>query len=915
MNFVASCAWLCLVIVFTAAMPARGQSAIPDSAATGKLAISPANPRLLKNFPLQFIATFNGKTTEIPVVWTTSNPGVATIDGQGNATLLAPGTSTITASFAIFRASTVLTVTTAKNPIFSVQPRDTNVSAVIDAGTGVQVQLMDNLGGPLPGERITLSIGVDPPGTGVLSGTLSHITDATGTATFPDLRIDWLGSGYTLIAAANPISGALAGTSAAFTELRVGDPCLGPNPAVLSGCADADADGLNDAWEVAGGVDLNGDGLITDAKHDLLLPGADPSKPDIYVWYDWMDYGLQDRACSQDSQCTALGGAHRGETCIGPPVPTSATSCAYACSADTDCTDGPGNSCSSNADCSGRSFCDQTKHCSAGPWHVGERCINNMCQHTHDPLVLEPKTFQLLVDNFAAHGINLHILRGNAQPHSHVISYRKLARLDNSCEGGSLASGTAGLGKYAESLYDIKPNSTPDKLNLAYHYAFFGHYVACDTAEHCTDPSKGGAGDCPPYAAQGLTGLAEIEGNDLVVALGGAINDKAFIPHLVLPSDFMHELGHNLGLRHDGHVDRQCPSGGGCSPGDTCVDLGDGEGQVCHEITAGMTGIEQPNFKPNFISVMNYRYQGNGIMFADSVGSNSPKQCQADSDCGGPGAMCANPPRGICVRVDYSRQTLPTGGNTPGMLVESNLNEPAGLGSGTADLFNFKNGTCPLSWHIAASDGPVDWSGAGLLTSTNVQADVDAQVGTGNCDAAPSDVLSGHTEWPDIGGAFVYTFQSNKFGLNGSSTLGINGANSAGVSPPMAVTEQNAEMMIQNHTAYPLRLVNIALTPTCGLNAEESIHHRRIAVALLGASDLDVNEIDLDSLDFHGAKPVSVQVKDINNDGASDLVLEFQNADMRLSKEAKRARLTGSLKSSQDFLGEVGLAAACPATQ
>src|SRR5262245_42280879 len=42
----------------------------------------------------------------------------------------------------------------------------------------------------------------------------------------------------------------------------VGATCGGPLPACSSGCPDADGDGLNDAWEIAGGIDLNNDGVI-----------------------------------------------------------------------------------------------------------------------------------------------------------------------------------------------------------------------------------------------------------------------------------------------------------------------------------------------------------------------------------------------------------------------------------------------------------------------------------------------------------------------------------------------------------------------------------------------------------------------------------------------------------------------------
>src|SRR5215472_2560669 len=235
------------------------------SVAESKLTISPSNPRQLNKSSSQFTALLNGKATRAPVHWSSSNPAVATIDGGGNAALLSPGTTTITASLGAGsqQASTMLTVTTAAPPVFAMQPTDTNVSAVINSASGVQVKLMDNLGGPLAGQPITISIGTNPPGTGTLSGTLTQTTNTAGFATFAGLKIDWLGNGYTLVASANPSSGPVSGTSAAFNELRVGDACLGPDrPACSSGCADSDGDGLNDAWEDADGIDLNGDGVI-----------------------------------------------------------------------------------------------------------------------------------------------------------------------------------------------------------------------------------------------------------------------------------------------------------------------------------------------------------------------------------------------------------------------------------------------------------------------------------------------------------------------------------------------------------------------------------------------------------------------------------------------------------------------------
>lgn len=159
------------------------------SAAT--ITLSPINPRQLSNSSLQFTAKVNGKDITKLMQWSSSNPAVATIDKNGTASLLSAGTSTITATgrTTIKRpsASTTLTVTTAMSPLFTAQPTDTNVSAVIDSAGGVKVQTLDNLGDPLVGLNVTISIATNPPGTGTLGGTLAQTTDSTGTATFPDL--------------------------------------------------------------------------------------------------------------------------------------------------------------------------------------------------------------------------------------------------------------------------------------------------------------------------------------------------------------------------------------------------------------------------------------------------------------------------------------------------------------------------------------------------------------------------------------------------------------------------------------------------------------------------------------------------------------------------------------------------------
>jgi hypothetical protein len=265
--------------------------------------------------------------------------------------------------------------------------------------------------------------------------------------------------------------------------------------------------------------------------------------------------------------------------------------------------------------------------------------------------------------------------------------------------------------------------------------------------------------------------------------------------------------------------------------GESCADLNQGDGRACRQTVNGILGKEEPNYKPNYLSIMNYAYQTNFIHIGASVGSRVPRGCSSNADCGGNGALCIfqdtsshcsfssrvcnsdgdcpvagescvappivqktcsstgyvcateadcaggdtclPPSPGVCARIDYSSQTLPTGGNTPGALDESNLDDNVGFGSGTTDLFTYTDSLCHSCRLTAPTNGPVDWSGNGVwtdpfcnlhlfenevesFTDTGVQADVDAN---GLC-GTPSDVLHGHTDWPDLSGiVFNYKFQ------------------------------------------------------------------------------------------------------------------------------------------------------------
>lgn len=142
-------------------------------------------------------------------------------------------------------------------------------------------------------------------------------------------------------------------------------------------------------------------------------------------------------------------------------------------------------------------------------------------------------------------------------------------------------------------------------------------------------------------------------GTDFVVSLGSWANSVGTVRHQ--SSAFVHELGHALGLGHGG--------------GDAI------------------------NFKPNYLSVMNYHFASVGIR-------NGPTLATAPA------------------RVDYSRQALAS-------LDETALSENAGIGDGLdwARWFDAADGG-----RFGRGDGPLDWnfSSAGLppFNATPVATDV-----------------------------------------------------------------------------------------------------------------------------------------------------------------------------------------------
>jgi hypothetical protein len=352
------------------------------------------------------------------------------------------------------------------------------------------------------------------------------------------------------------------------------------------------------------------------------------------------------------------------------------------------------------------------------------------------------------------------------------------------------------------------------------------------------------------------------------VTLANIIQDKNVKPTLFnVGGTFMHELGHNLGLRHGGGSDFTADS------------------------------EDTPTFKTNFVSVMNYKFQLNGIAVADAIGSRTLRRCTRDSDCSDSICTLRIPIAGAfgaCSRLDYSRQVLPNGGNTPGALTEGGigLNEVAGLGSGTADLTSFDDGACGFDFH--PSDGPVDFDGDGNATGLNVHADLNRQDHpmVMACPSGITETLNGHDDWKDVRAVLASSNTRLKESAVAAATMRPSG-------------ELTADMAEQHHVLYPLLPVEIVVRPGCASSSKPLAPGQTgpVTVVVLGDDDLDASEIEPSSLQFAGASMVSGATFDANFDGKADVIAVFDMASMKLPPSAISARVTGWLRNSQLFVG------------
>ncbi|HZL37389.1 MAG TPA: Calx-beta domain-containing protein, partial [Tepidisphaeraceae bacterium] len=233
------------------------------------------------------------------------------------------------------------------------------------------------------------------------------------------------------------------------------------------------------------------------------------------------------------------------------------------------------------------------------------------------------------------------------------------------------AHGINGVGGFGTPAEQANPLALAAKA-LVYRYALFADQFQIVGADGNVNYTT--------------SGIAEIGGNDLIVALGGWGQNADTDENEA--GTFMHELGHTLGLHHGGNDDI--------------------------------------NFKPNYQSVMNYEWQVPAAWMYEDPNQNGVKDA-GETDINGNGTF-----GDTTWSLNYSTATLAS-------LNENTLVESAGIGGipGNWELVG------PSGTRILTS-GAVDWNGNKVIDANTVTSSIDL-----NNDGTLS-TITGYNDWANL---------------------------------------------------------------------------------------------------------------------------------------------------------------------
>lgn len=295
-----------------------------------------------------------------------------------------------------------------------------------------------------------------------------------------------------------------------------------------------------------------------------------------------------------------------------------------------------------------------------------------------------------VVKTFAARNIAVHIDAGNLYGTNYNLGGGNAVAFQACTE---LFASQALLDAGCGDLYQVKAQNQSALRRNVFHYVLFASSRQAD-------------------GKAGSSGVAEINGNDLIVSLGGwGLDDLTLNRRNTLvnyqASTLMHELGHNVALRH-----------GGFENG--------------------------PNFKPNYLSIMNYAYQLSGLpqafdkkgaelQWAYNAGKATREKLGVFTRCDLPGGPCSPD-----FRMDYSD-------GSSAILNENALNERGGLGRGAFDI---------------------DWNFDGVIDDKPVKADVTFDTDReGKPAPGYSDQLRDWDDWGNLTLSFTRYWGGNNPGV------------------------------------------------------------------------------------------------------------------------------------------------------
>jgi FG-GAP-like repeat len=472
---------------------------------------------------------------------------------------------------------------------------------------------------------------------------------------------------------------------------------------------------------------------------------------------------------------------------------------------------------------------------------------NWMNAHPHQPA---PEALDQVVKAFAAHSISLHFVSGGPVQETVVTTLDPAPAA--ACAGASVTT-----------VQDLKKLPGFGPRNPAFHYMIFAHRAATPDAGHrgaCpVDPTCGGTPD--PDA----TGLADLPGDDLIVSFGALFDANTPPEPYLQASTIMHELGHNLGLKHGGF--------------DACtVD------------------------KPNFISVMNPKtYQLNAIPVANGPGSALYRSCNDETQCGPPFVStgpCATADAchcttgldqilgaNLCYRLDYSTGNLidlneAAGGcDTNGRNCTSGgLDENVGVNGPPTDedivFYYTPNG----SQLLGPSYGAIDWDNISPATGTHIKADI-------NHDNSFT-LLTTWNDWNSIDLLFQC---KGGYGPGGAAFVAANEPSLSAVAA-------------ENGLGLPRKL-GIDFRPGCTTNWVVVGSSDTVQVALYGEDTFDVTTINLTTIRLAGAQPTHVAMADLNGDGRQDLLFDFTMSSLGIATDSTSVTLAGARTTGRPIYG------------